>query len=1161
MRLIWLIFAASLASVSGASATCPTVFADCPPITAGTNGGAFAGALNLGGPLVNQSGVPFVPPAALPTNVGQTLTVIIDTTGLHTAWTNAGTGTVSSVGVTPANGFSGSVATGTTTPMITFSLNGVSGLLKGNGTAVSQAILGTDYLAPNSSGSALTGLTWPQIGSTPTNLSGYGITDGLKTTNNLSDVSSTSTARTNLGLGTIATQNSNAVAITGGSIVSTAVSATTLAAGSVPNAAGFRTLLNQDPFVSTLDTTLNGSQTVYGDLQDFTAVACYNGGNSGFCSAQAANVINFPSSGTASTTVTAPIGTQTLTLGSAPWCTQAMAGQPLYIAGVTAPGSLLVGCLSSTKIAISAPTLATATGATYSVQYGVNFQSTCPANSAAVGVTGCVGSTIITGAWAGAYASGAPVTITSVNSPTNITVSGNSSYIGANSTAVRFLVGHNDSAAVTASCQYAAANKMTLDVPVAHLVPALDRACYAVKLRGAGRLATAGDLLLSGATVFPEPAVVPWDAGAPTAPPKNVIARRDFLNTAAAGIAPTFAMVGDSLDSPQPNDLNDMATYPGLFMSEFLRQNPGIRPTETLCGVGGAQTSNLDGNPNALAPPCITSTSTAFLGQVNTNVAPNMVEIGMGNNDGTGLSPSNLADIYQKLTLPSASGGSFTKPVDVVFTTHHPYSRINGNGGGVTPIEYGMDYAAGYYSSFADVVGRPLFDGAAEGEKHLWGYDPRTLKFERAYNMPYGGNSLALPASYENGIPGFAATFTKSGVAGATFWSSFTGNSGVTDARGPYVAFQVGYDQGQQNRVWFFELSGVTIGMQCDPSNLLPGYGCVNPATGKPPVVPSLMGTITVSGANPGVVTTSTGFGWPCTVGMTVAVPQAGATDSPSGYSSYVEPWITTITACTSNTSITGTGAAPTPGTYTNSFVMSGNPIISTGVVDVGDGSGNEKFHVEIKGDDLYAWWNTAQTPIYVGKVMRPRTPFQWRMWSGGNRPTLNIAVDDVTSEMTTWQVAKMVPNLTDFVDTDVNGPAANSTPNNAGYIGPSGGDGNNHNTSLFGERVLRPMYQAADFVMPPLGVIAVTTATYTVPGCNVGRVPVNRAGVVTVTLAPNCPANTQVVVQDVGGNAGGSTITVAGSAGYTLSGTATITSAYGLRTITYTGVAAAISN
>jgi hypothetical protein len=61
-----------------------------------------------------------------------------------------GSGTVTSASVVSANGFSGTVATATTTPAITVSTS-VTGLLKGNGTAISAATAGADFL------SALTG--------------------------------------------------------------------------------------------------------------------------------------------------------------------------------------------------------------------------------------------------------------------------------------------------------------------------------------------------------------------------------------------------------------------------------------------------------------------------------------------------------------------------------------------------------------------------------------------------------------------------------------------------------------------------------------------------------------------------------------------------------------------------------------------------------------------------------------------------------------------------------------------------------------------------------------------------------------------------------------------------------------------------------------------
>lgn len=72
--------------------------------------------------------------------------------GTLTAVTGGG-GTVTDVSVVSANGFAGTVATSTTTPAITLSTS-VSGLLKGNGTAVSAAVSGTDY-APATSGSSV----------------------------------------------------------------------------------------------------------------------------------------------------------------------------------------------------------------------------------------------------------------------------------------------------------------------------------------------------------------------------------------------------------------------------------------------------------------------------------------------------------------------------------------------------------------------------------------------------------------------------------------------------------------------------------------------------------------------------------------------------------------------------------------------------------------------------------------------------------------------------------------------------------------------------------------------------------------------------------------------------------------------------------------------
>jgi hypothetical protein len=58
-----------------------------------------------------------------------------------------GSGTVTSVSVATANGLAGSVATSTTTPAITLSTT-VTGVLKGNGSAISAATANTDYQSP-----------------------------------------------------------------------------------------------------------------------------------------------------------------------------------------------------------------------------------------------------------------------------------------------------------------------------------------------------------------------------------------------------------------------------------------------------------------------------------------------------------------------------------------------------------------------------------------------------------------------------------------------------------------------------------------------------------------------------------------------------------------------------------------------------------------------------------------------------------------------------------------------------------------------------------------------------------------------------------------------------------------------------------------------------
>jgi len=80
--------------------------------------------------------------------VDTTATFTYGTTNMQWGKFNAaGSGTVTTASVATANGFAGTVATASTTPAITLTTS-VTGVLKGNGTAISAATSGTDYLAP-----------------------------------------------------------------------------------------------------------------------------------------------------------------------------------------------------------------------------------------------------------------------------------------------------------------------------------------------------------------------------------------------------------------------------------------------------------------------------------------------------------------------------------------------------------------------------------------------------------------------------------------------------------------------------------------------------------------------------------------------------------------------------------------------------------------------------------------------------------------------------------------------------------------------------------------------------------------------------------------------------------------------------------------------------
>jgi len=84
---------------------------------------------------------------ALPTADGTANQALVTDGAGVLSFASTGTGTVTAVSVASTNGFAGT-SSGGATPALTLSTS-ITGVLKGNGTAISAASAGTDYVAPS----------------------------------------------------------------------------------------------------------------------------------------------------------------------------------------------------------------------------------------------------------------------------------------------------------------------------------------------------------------------------------------------------------------------------------------------------------------------------------------------------------------------------------------------------------------------------------------------------------------------------------------------------------------------------------------------------------------------------------------------------------------------------------------------------------------------------------------------------------------------------------------------------------------------------------------------------------------------------------------------------------------------------------------------------
>jgi hypothetical protein len=121
--------------------------------TPGVSRNIIAPARSKGYFVVNQSDAAVVLKGASTTGISvptnKSALVVWNGSDFVTAVSPSSNGTVTTVSVASANGFTGSVSNPTSTPAITLTTS-ISGVLKGNGTAISAATSGTDYSAGTS---------------------------------------------------------------------------------------------------------------------------------------------------------------------------------------------------------------------------------------------------------------------------------------------------------------------------------------------------------------------------------------------------------------------------------------------------------------------------------------------------------------------------------------------------------------------------------------------------------------------------------------------------------------------------------------------------------------------------------------------------------------------------------------------------------------------------------------------------------------------------------------------------------------------------------------------------------------------------------------------------------------------------------------------------
>lgn len=306
-----------------------------------------------------------------------------------TTLTATSTGTVTSVSVVSANGFAGSVATATTTPSITLSTT-ITGVLKGNGTAISAATAATDYVAPSAyaSSNGLTMSTARLLGRTTAGTgaaeeisvgSGLSLSGGtLTATGSGGTVTSVSVVSANGFAGSVATATTTPAITLSTTVTGILYGNGTSVAAAV--AANFPTLnQNTTGSAATLTTSrnlwgqaFNGSADVTGSL---TSVGNITGGASsmtitaGTGASRTLALQTTTAGGTATTFLTGNADQSTTfggnISGTGAWTLTGGAGNMTIVSGTGASRTMIFQTTTSGSTATTALTLAADQSATF----------------------------------------------------------------------------------------------------------------------------------------------------------------------------------------------------------------------------------------------------------------------------------------------------------------------------------------------------------------------------------------------------------------------------------------------------------------------------------------------------------------------------------------------------------------------------------------------------------------------------------------------------------------------------------------------------------------------------------------------------------------------------------------------------------------------------